>query len=360
MAESKYLKKTQGNGASTTLSASITNADTSAPLTSDTAFDGEGMLLIDEGQATEEFAYGTGKLGSSITILADDRGLEGGSAQAHSDSATVKGIITSGMWNNMVEAVSKTVSATDGTLLKAAGADINTGTDDAKIVTSKAIADSYINTGWIPNNDTWTYASATTFTIAGVDRTAMFPKGTKIKLTQTTVKYFYVVGSAFSTNTTITVTGGSDYTLANAAITSPYYSYASTPQGFPYFFAYAVSGTNITLGNGSLNGKFWIEGRTIHLSIKYILGSTSAVGAAPYFSLPVNPDEEKRYLGTAFYEDVGTGRFFGHSFLETTSKLYPTYDGGSGPTTGYSILAPSIPYTWAETDIMALEVTYCY
>lgn len=140
MAESKFLKRTQGNGASTTLSASITNADTSAPLTSDTAFDGEGMLLIDEGQATEEFAYGTGKLGSSITILADDRGLEGGSAQSHSDSATVKGIITSGMWNNMVEAVSKTVSETDGTLVTATASDVATGTDNTKFTTPLAVA----------------------------------------------------------------------------------------------------------------------------------------------------------------------------------------------------------------------------
>lgn len=116
MAESKYLKKTQGNGASTVLSSSITNADTAAPLASDTAFDGEGMLLLDEGQATEEFAYGTGKVGSSITILADDRGLEGGSAQAHADTATVKGVVTSGMWNNLITAVSKLIKPTDGTL----------------------------------------------------------------------------------------------------------------------------------------------------------------------------------------------------------------------------------------------------
>lgn len=141
MAESKYLKKTQGNGASTTLSSSVSDSDTSAPLTSDTAFDGEGMLLIDEGQATEEFAYGTAKIGSSITILADDRGLEGGSAQAHNDTATVKGIVTSGMWNNLVTAVSKTVNDETGALLKATGAEITTGTEDAKIVTPKAIKD---------------------------------------------------------------------------------------------------------------------------------------------------------------------------------------------------------------------------
>jgi hypothetical protein len=41
--------------------------------------------------------------------------------------------------------------------------------------------------------------------------------GDKIKLTQTTVKYFYIVGVA---NTLLTVTGGSDYTVANAAITN--------------------------------------------------------------------------------------------------------------------------------------------
>lgn len=87
--------------------------------------------------------------------------------------------------------------------------------------------------GWITPTDTWTYASATTFTIAGVDKTALFPVGTKIKLTQTTVKYFYVTARSFATDTTITVNGGSTYSLANAAITSPSYSYMSLPQGFP-------------------------------------------------------------------------------------------------------------------------------
>jgi hypothetical protein len=38
---------------------------------------------------------------------------------------------------------------------------------------------------------------------------------------------------AFSTNTTITVYGGTDYDLANAAITSPYYSPVKAPFGFP-------------------------------------------------------------------------------------------------------------------------------
>lgn len=303
MAESKYLKKTQGNGASTTLSASITNADTSAPLTSDTAFDGEGMLLIDEGQATEEFAYGTGKVGSSITILADDRGLEGGSAQAHSDSATVKGVITSGMWNNVIASLTNVCSDTTGALDTTKVIGITSGNIDSSI------------TGWITPPDTWTYASATTFTIAGVNRTAMFPKGTKIKLTQGTVKYFYVVGSAFSTNTTITVTGGSDYSLADATITSPYYSYVETPQSFPDYFSwaptYSAAGSMTYTSVTTVYAKFKISGNSIlaKLDAVGITGGVADVWLSA--TLPISVDSSG-----GSYANVGTGYVYDGNYKQ--------------------------------------------
>lgn len=93
--------------------------------------------------------------------------------------------------------------------------------------------------GWRPAGETWTYASATTFTIAG-DARAKYPIGTKIKLTQSsTVKYLVVVATSYSSpNTTITVTGGSNFSLANATISGNYLSYLETPQGFPNVFAW--------------------------------------------------------------------------------------------------------------------------
>ncbi|MEK7570699.1 MAG: hypothetical protein AAB553_00355 [Patescibacteria group bacterium] len=91
--------------------------------------------------------------------------------------------------------------------------------------------------GWVPVNETWTYASADsptfTFTLSG-DKTNKYSPGMRIKLTQTSVKYFIVTAVSYSNpNTTVTVYGGTDYTLANAAITIPYYSEAKAPQGFP-------------------------------------------------------------------------------------------------------------------------------
>ncbi len=91
--------------------------------------------------------------------------------------------------------------------------------------------------GWIPINETWTYASADsptfTFTVPG-DLTNKYSPGMRIKLTQSSVAYFIITAVSYSSpNTTITVYGGTDYTLANADITFPYYSSAKAPFGFP-------------------------------------------------------------------------------------------------------------------------------
>jgi len=91
---------------------------------------------------------------------------------------------------------------------------------------------------WTSDANTWTYSSADapTFVISvNADMTAILTAGCRIKLTQTTVKYFIVtaVGAFSGGATLITVYGGTDYTLANAAITSPNYSYAKAPTGFP-------------------------------------------------------------------------------------------------------------------------------
>jgi len=92
-------------------------------------------------------------------------------------------------------------------------------------------------TGWLSAGENWTFASADsptfTFTISG-DKSAKYSPGMRIKLTQTTVKYFIITKVVYSSpNTTVTVYGGTDYTLANGAIIYPYYSSAKAPAGFP-------------------------------------------------------------------------------------------------------------------------------
>lgn len=92
----------------------MTNVVTTTPLTSTTNFQaatvaGEGMILIDEGAATEEIAYATGVSGGNLTTPLANRGLEGGTPQAHSSGVSVKGILSAGMWNNLVDALINTL-----------------------------------------------------------------------------------------------------------------------------------------------------------------------------------------------------------------------------------------------------------
>lgn len=76
------------------------------------------MAIVNEGGATEEIAYSTGLAGSSLTIPLANRGLEGTSAASHNAGETVKGILTAGMWNDMIDSLTnvlvKATGAVDG------------------------------------------------------------------------------------------------------------------------------------------------------------------------------------------------------------------------------------------------------
>lgn len=142
--------------------------------------------------------------------------------------------------------------------------------------------------GWTSDSATpWTYASATTFTITGQDQTVKFSKGTRLKLTQTTVKYFVVVDSTFGGgNTTVTITGGTDYTFANAAISANYYSYAVNPQGYPGFFAYTPTYTGFSADPGSLVCNFFVVGKMCFFNL--YAGSNGTSNATGFtITLPI-------------------------------------------------------------------------
>lgn len=144
-----------------------------------------------------------------------------------------------------------------------------------------------VDTGWVILNETLTYASATTITIAagGASR---YQKGDKLKLTQTTVKYFYVVTVA---DTLLTITGGTTHTLADAAITSPYLSRISNPFGFPNYFNYApiLTYTGGTTDPTSVAGtyRFTLNGTALTLTLIPSITVGAGNRTSTSFTLPI-------------------------------------------------------------------------
>ena len=133
-----------------------------------------------------------------------------------------------------------------------------------------------LNSGWVLVTDSWAYASATTITVPS-GAAAIYSVGDKIKITQATVKYFYVVGVA---DTVLTVTGGSEYSVVSAAITSVYLSKEATPVGFPQWFSltaptWTTSGTAFTNQPATNSAKFQIAGRVLSVSIRFTMNATS-------------------------------------------------------------------------------------
>ncbi|NLC92047.1 MAG: hypothetical protein GX677_01050, partial [Treponema sp.] len=70
------------------------------------------------------------------------------------------------------------------------------------------------SSGWVKAEETWTYASSNTITVPA-GGLLKYAKGDKLKLTQGTVKYFYIIKVA---DTLLTITGGSNYPLTSDTI----------------------------------------------------------------------------------------------------------------------------------------------
>lgn len=98
--------------------------------------------------------------------------------------------------------------------------------------------------GWVPAGETWTYASASTITVAS-GAASRYQKGDKIKWTQSTVKYGVIVTVA---DTLLTIAVNTDYTVADAAISDNYISRIEGPFGYPAYFNCTLS---VTAGAGT-------------------------------------------------------------------------------------------------------------
>jgi hypothetical protein len=70
-----------------------------------------------------------------------NRGLEGGSAQGHAINATVKGTLTAGMWNDLIDSLSNVLSATTGAVDTTKIVDLTT----AQTLTNKRLTSPKIN-----------------------------------------------------------------------------------------------------------------------------------------------------------------------------------------------------------------------
>ena len=179
--------------------------------------------------------------------------------------------------------------------------------DDTQTLTNKTLTSPLFQgsiDGWIFANESWAYASATTITVPS-GAASKYQKGDKIKITQTTVKYFYIIGVA---DTVLTVTGGSDYTVANTAITEEWYSKVASPIGFPNGFAFTsaitVSSGGVISASELVVGSLAIQGAVATYNISLTVTFSTAPAAIEGIKITLPVGTKDALVGCATLIDI--------------------------------------------------------
>jgi hypothetical protein len=201
--------------------------------------------------------------------------------------------------------------------------------------------------GWI-NASAWVFVSASSFKIVGVDQTAVYKAGTKLRWKDGAgYKYGHVLSSSFAVDTTVSIIVNTLHVLGGGAITDNYYSY-SDPADFPTRFTYApvwaASGVAPTIGNGTLNGYYSIEGKLCLVSIYHLMGGTTTFGTGTYsWGFPFTSSAQATGAAEAF--DAGTAFHIGVALHQLADNSFGIVSENAG-----NIWSQTIPHTWAVND----------
>lgn len=213
------------------------------------------------------------------------------------------------------------------------------------------------------------YASTTSITVVG-DWSARLKVGSPLHLLQpaTGAKYFYVTALSYSAVTgltTLTVTGGADYLVANEPILDCQAGVGRLPghpEWFSFVSAWSSSGNpQPSLGNGTLNARFRMEGDDLTLLLRLVIGTTTTLGTNNWsFTLPVaaRTDNSLPYLGQAITRRPGVQNF--PSFVKvpsgatTLTFFIPTHQ----IVADIDNLTPAYPIAWAANDYLEVHVRY--
>lgn len=120
-----------------------------------------------------------------------------------------------------------------------------------------------------------------------------------------------------------------------------------------YVPQWTSSGTQPTLGDGTISGSYDQNGRQIHAFGVLTIGSTSTFGTGTYrFSLPFTNATGIR-IGTARILDAGTAFYIGVAVVGVGANYVEITTNASA-----SQVNPTIPMTWAAGDTLLWDIIY--
>lgn len=139
--------------------------------------------------------------------------------------------------------------------------------------------------------------------------------------------------------------------LAGQKLTADLLNSIATPAAWT---AWTPTWTNLTIGNATQSSTYWRSGNAIILHLRVVIGSTTVVGVAPSFTLPVAAQADNYGGGmVSTYRDVSAGSDFdGFIRLAGTTQGWLLVKNSAGATDARTHIGATVPFTWASGDII--------
>lgn len=130
----------------------------------------------------------------------------------------------------------------------------------------------------------------------------------------------------------------------------------TAPGWTSYTPTWTASSVNPAIGNGTITGRSRRAANAdlIVAEIRIVMGSTTTYGTGFWgLSLPANANATSALTssGIAYFYDTGTLTRTGGVRFASASQINLDH-----PTLG--VVAATVPHTWANTDVLQVQVTY--
>jgi hypothetical protein len=126
-----------------------------------------------------------------------------------------------------------------------------------------------------------------------------------------------------------------------------------------YTPSWTASTTNPVIGNGTITGRYKAIGKTVFVSVKINMGTTTTYGTGQWrVSLPVDAFSASSAILPTVFLDNGFNWFQGTSYTEyggSASYVVPVWDRGL---TGSAPADFATPFTWGSTDSFSFAGSY--
>jgi hypothetical protein len=116
------------------------------------------------------------------------------------------------------------------------------------------------------------------------------------------------------------------------------------------WISYTPTVGSITVGNGTLTGKYTRVNKVVFVRVTFVLGSTSAIAGDASIALPITGVD-----GTTLSGLVGTAVYRDNSTSISYWGWWRSFLGREGT---FGTISATVPFTWATGDSIHVQATY--